>query len=127
MRRAGSDLNPNDFLHSSRFTHDEQYRGHVADLPIRRRAAVDVPSGMSTSKKVVERQARGTGSYGLLLEVSCAHRGVKVLMREPRRGLNCATDSGQHGYLQWTTTMVLLRRDMEGNVGLLGQGLSSGS
>jgi hypothetical protein len=46
---------------------------------------------------VLKREARGTGSPELLIEVSCVRWDIKILKREPRRLLNRTTDSGHCG------------------------------
>lgn len=47
-------------------------------------------------RMVCKRETRGTGASARN-EVPCACRGVKVLVREPRRHLIRATDSGHYG------------------------------
>lgn len=97
MRRAGSDLNPNRF---SVFAALRARANSIAVMsPTFRLDAGWLSEYLRVQRHArrLKRKTRGTGSHELRIEVSCACRGFKVLRRETRRLLNCATDSGHDG------------------------------
>ena len=83
VRRAGSDLNPNHLSVFICLVRNEQLRGHVADLPTSP-GRLPICFQWIVSQMVCKREIRGTGARAQI-EVSCACRGVIVLICEPRR------------------------------------------
>lgn len=72
-----------------------------------------------------QRKARGTGAPAQI-GVSCAHWGVKVLIKNHVDTLIRATDSGQDGQLLGSSSHAR-RSDLVEDARHLGRGLSLGS